>query len=45
MNYNEYRELIMTSKPNDWVAQRRLGTWVLKENLMISIATERSSLM
>ena len=45
MNYAEYKEAIMASKSDEWVAQRRLGTWVFKNDLMISIATERKSLM
>ena len=45
MNYVEYRDAVMASKPNEWIAQRRLGTWVLKNDLMISIETEKRSLM
>lgn len=45
MNYTQYKEAITASKSDEWVAQRRLGTWVFKNDLMISIATERKSLM
>lgn len=45
MNYIEYRDAVMGSKSDEWIAQRRIGTWVFKNDLMISIATERKSLM
>lgn len=43
MNYIDYRDAIMGSKSDEWIAQRRIGTWVFKNDLMISIATERKA--